>query len=238
MIDFHIEINEQLPLSSAIIYAKNLGLRIAALIETAEYIPSVSNIPDASGTEDTAASTLQKKHIKNSPFLQQLMEKQQIVHKLSIYYDMQLFFGVQLRHIPPALLDETIRFYRGLGIELIAVHGESISDIVEKGTNFSAITAKADILYNPGLIDEKCVELAKENNVYLEISTHQKHAYTNAHIAKLAHKYGAKLVLGSSARTLHEIHSPEMQDFILKGACIENHNNYELLQKLQQNHNI
>lgn len=229
MFDFHIEINEQMPLSSTIIYAKNLGLRAIALIVTAEYIPSAG---------DTAASALHKDHIKTSPFLLQLMEKQQFVHKLSIYYDMQIFFGVQLQHIPPALLEETIQFYRGLGISLIGVHGESISDIVEKGTNFSAIMAKADILFNPGLIDEKCVELAQENNVFLEISTHQKHAYTNAHIAKLAQKYGAKLVLGSSAHTLHEIHSPEMQERILKGACIEKHNSYELLQQLQQNHKI
>lgn len=229
MIDFHIDINEQMPLSSAILYAKSIGLRAIALIVAAEYIP---------GTAETADRALPKDHIKTSPFPAQLMEKQEFVHKLSIYYDMQVFFGVQLQHIPPALLNETIQFYRALGISLIGVHGESISDLVENGTNFSAITAKADILYNPGLIDEKCVELAKENNVFLEISTHPKHAYTNAHIAKLAQKYGAKLVLGSCARTLHEIHSPAMQELILKGACIENHNSYELLQKLQQHHKI
>lgn len=169
-----------------------------------------------------------------SPFLSSLLEKQQQVHKLSVYYDMQIFFGVQLHHIPPALLEETIKFYRSLGISLIGVYGESISDIVEKGTNFSAIAAKADILFNPGLIDEECVKLAKENNVFLEISTHPKHAYTNAHIAKLAQKHGAKLILGSKAQTLQEIHSPQMQKLILKGACIEDHDSYELLQKLQQ----
>lgn len=224
MIDFHLEINEQMPISSAVVYAKSLGLRAIALMIAAEYIPS---------TGETADSAFAKDHSKTSPFPAQLLEQQETVHTLSIYYDMQVFFGVLLRHIPPALLEETIQFYRGLGISLIGVYGESISDIVEKGTNFSAIMGKADILYNPGLIDEKCVELAKENNVFLEISTHSKHAYANAHIAKLAQKHGAKLVLGSCARTLHEIHSPAMQELILKGACIESHNSYELLQKLQ-----
>lgn len=225
MIDFHIEINEQMPPSSAIFYAKNLGLRAVALMVTAEHIP---------GAGETSA--LPKEH--TSPFLAGLLEKKQLVHTLSIYYDMQVFFGIELWHIPPTLIEETIQFYRALGISLIGVHGESISNLVEKGTNFSAIMAKADILYHPGLIDEKCVEIAKENNVFLEISTHPKHAYTNAHIAKLAQKYGTKLALGSCARTLEEIHSPEMQELILKGACIESHNNYELLQKLQQNHKI
>lgn len=225
MIDFHIEINEQMPLSSMIIYAKSLGLRAIALIVTAEYIPCAG---------ETAYSALEINHIKTSPFLSLLLERQELVRKLSIYYDMHVFFGVQLHHIPPALIEETITFYRSLGISLIGVYGESISDIVEKGTNFSAIMAKADILFNPGLIDEECVKLAKENNVFLEISTDPKHAYTNAHIAALAKKYGAKIVLGSNSQTLHEIHSPEMQKIILKGACIESHDSYELFQRLQQ----
>lgn len=225
MIDFHIEINERLPISSMIVYAKSLGLKVVALIQTAEYLPCIG---------ETAYSSLNKNHIATSPFISSLMEKQQQVNKLSIYYDMNIFLGVQLHHIPSALLEETINFYRSLGISLIGVYGETISDIVDKGTNFSAIAAKADILFNPGLIDEECVKLAKENNVFLEISTHPNHAYTNAHIAKLAKKYGAKIVLGSNAKTLHEIHSPQMQSLILKGAGIENHDSYELLQKLQQ----
>ncbi len=225
MIDFHIELNGQIPLSSMVMYAKSLGLRGIALIAAAEYIPS---------TEEKACDAFLKDHAKDSPSILFLKEKQEIIRKLAVYYDMQIFFGVQLRHIPPALLEETVRFYRSCGIPLIGVYGESISDIVEKGTNFSAIRAKADILFNPGLIDEECVKLAKENDVYLEISTHPKHAYTNAHIAKLAQKYGAKLVLGSNAQTLQELHSPEMQKSILKGACIESHDSYELFQKLQK----
>lgn len=228
MIDFHIELNGQMPLSSMIMYAKSLGLRVIALIAAAEYIPH---------TGKTCAAFLNAP-TNCSPSLSLLKEKQEVIQKLAVYYDMQIFFGVQLRHIPPALLEETVRFYRSCGISLIGVYGESISDIVEKGTNFSAVMAKADILFNPGLIDEECVKLAKENNVFLEISTHPKHAYANAHIAKLANQYGAKLVLGSSAQILHEIHSPEMQSRFLKGACIESHDSYELFQKLQQINNV
>lgn len=225
MIDFHIEHSEQIPLSSMVLYAKSLGLRVIALLAAAEYIP---------GTGEKGCDACLKDSTKCSPSLLLLKEKQEVVQKLAVYYDMQIFFGVQLRHIPPALLEKTVQFYRSCGISLIGVHGESISDIVEKGTNFSAVMAKADILFNPGLIDEECVKLAKENDVFLEISTHPKHAYTNAHIARLAQKHGAKLVLGSNARTLQEIHSPEMQKSILKGACIEHHDSYELFQKLQK----
>ncbi len=224
MIDFHIEINEQLPPASAVFYAKSLGLRAIALIADTDHIPvSAEAIRNGNTQED----------INASPHIASLLETQKYIHELAVYYDMQVIFGIQLRHVPPALLETAVAFYRSFNIPFIGVHGESISDIVEKGTNFSAIRAKADILFNAGLIDEKCVELAKENNVFLEVSTHPKHAYANAHLAKLADKHGAKLALGSKARSLHEIHSPEMQRMILKGACVEKENSYELLQKIQ-----
>lgn len=225
MTDFHIEITEQMPPASAVLYAKSMGLRAFALIFNAELIPEILQ----NGNESCFA---QKK--STSPHTVSLLAKQKLVHDLAVYYDVQAIFGIKLKHVPPALMESAVSFYRSLGISFIGVHGESISDIVEQGTNFSAICAKADILFNPGLIDEKCVELAAENNVFLEISTHQKHAYANAHVAKLAQKYGAKLALGSHAGSLEEIHSPDMQKAVLKGACIEREHGCELLRKIQQ----
>lgn len=223
MTDFHIEISEQMPPASAVLYAKSMGLRAFALVFNAEYIP-----------EFPQNNSCFAKEKSTSPHTASLLAKQKLVHELAVYYDVQAVFGIKLKHIPPALLESAVAYYRSLGISFIGVHGESISDIVERGTNFSAVGAKADILFNPGLIDEKCTELAAENNVFLEISTHPKHAYTNAHIARLAQKYGAKLAMGSHARTLEEIHSPDMQKAVLKGACIEMEHGCELLRKIQQ----
>lgn len=221
MIDFHIEITEQMPAASAAAYAKSMGLKAFALIFNAEYVPNF--MQGSCSAQNKSAS----------PHTASLLAKQKLVHELAVYYDVQAVFGIKLRHLPPALMESAVNFYRGLGISLIGVHGESISDIAEQGTNFSAVCAKADILFNPGLIDEQCTELAAQNNVFLEISTHPKHAYTNAHIAKLARKYGAKLAMGSQAKTLEEIHSPQMQQAVMKGACIEHEHGYELLRRIQ-----
>lgn len=228
MTDFHIEITEQMPPASAVLYAKSMGLRAFALIFNANFFP----LPARNSNENYSCSV--QDFCKTSPQTASLLAKQNLVRSLAVYYDVQAVFGIKLKHVPPALLEQAIAHYRNLDFSFIGVHGESISDIVEQGTNFSAINAKADILFNPGLIDEKCVELAAENNVFLEISTHPKHAYTNAHTGRLAQKYKAKLALGSQARTLEEIHSPDMQKAVLKGACIEREHGCELLQKIQK----
>lgn len=225
MFDFHIEISEQMPPSSAVVYAKSMGLRAFALVSTVDMPFSASDAEDGE----------RRKEI--SPLTASLLARKKQINELAVYYNVQVFFGIKLRHIPPALLENTIAFYRSLKIPFIGVHGETVSDIVEHGTNFSAVMGHADIIFNAGLIDKTCMELAQKNNVFLEISTHPKHAYTNAHIAKLAHEYGAKLALGSQAKTLEDIHSPDMQKAILKGACIENEHSYELLQKIQHQSN-
>ncbi len=235
MFDFHIEIHENFLPATAIRYAKAMGLKCIALIVPLDYVPSLKNncgfLDDEIAEQDIA--TLHHAINTHTPQIAKLLFLQKQINELAIYEDIQCFFGIKLMHIPPSLIGKSILLYKVLGIQLIAVHGESISDIVEQGTNFNACLAHADILYHAGLIDEKCVELAKENNVFLEICSHPKHAYTNAHIANLAKKIGAKTVFGSGARKLEEIHSPTMQKTIYAGALIDTNNNNELLNKLQ-----
>ena len=63
------------------------------------------------------------------------------------------------------------------------------------GTNRAAIEAGADIIAHPGLITEDDANLAKSNNVRLEISGRKGHSYANGHVVKVAKKAGVKLVL-------------------------------------------
>lgn len=236
MFDFHIEIHDNFLPATAINYAKTMGLKCIALVVAVDYFPSLKNNCGFSNNEiaEQEATTLYNAIDLNTPQIAKLLFLQKQIDELAIYENIQCFFGIKLIHIPPSLIGKSILLYRALGIPLITVHGESVSDIVEQGTNFNACLAHADILYHAGLIDEKCVELAKENNVFLEVCSHQKHAYTNAHIAKLAKKIGAKIIYGSGAKKLEEIHSPEMQKAIYAGALIDINNNNELLTKLQK----
>jgi len=120
----------------------------------------------------------------------------------------RLIAGIELTHVPPEFIPELIKEARKCGAEIVLVHGETIVEPVAEGTNISAILGGADILAHPGLIKEEEVKLAAEKGVFLEISGRKGHCLANGHVAFLAKKYGANLVINSDA------HSPS--DFLTK----------------------
>ena len=58
--------------------------------------------------------------------------------------------GVEFTHVPAALIGDLTQKARDFGIKLIIVHGETIAEPVEKGTNRAAIEAGVTILAHPG----------------------------------------------------------------------------------------
>jgi putative hydrolase len=111
----------------------------------------------------------------------------------------QVIPGVEITHSPARLVGEMISRARKLGIGYVVVHGETIAEPVEAGTNRAAIEAGVDILAHPGLITEDEVLLAKKQGVLLEISARKGHSLTNGHVARLAKKVGAKLIFDTDS---------------------------------------
>ncbi len=107
--------------------------------------------------------------------------------------------GIEITHVPPIMIPELIARARALGAEIVVVHGETLVEPVEPGTNLAAIKGGADILAHPGLITEEEVKLAAERGVFLELSGRKGHCLTNGHVASLARRFGAKLVINSDA---------------------------------------
>jgi putative hydrolase len=107
--------------------------------------------------------------------------------------------AVELTHVPAGLIGETVRAARARGAELVLVHGETLLEPVERGTNLAAIEAGADILAHPGLITDVEAALAAENNVALELSTRAGHGLANGRVAAAALRCGARLVLNNDA---------------------------------------
>ncbi|MGP3702978.1 MAG: histidinol phosphate phosphatase domain-containing protein [Candidatus Bathyarchaeota archaeon] len=119
----------------------------------------------------------------------------------------KFFIGVELTHIPPERIQSMALKAKKLGAELVIVHGETIKEPVKAGTNHEAVKCgDVDVLAHPGLISFEDTELARENNVYLELTLRKGHCLTNGYLAKVALKTGAKLLLNT------DLHSPE--DFI------------------------
>ena len=117
----------------------------------------------------------------------------------------RLIPGIELTHIRPEAIPALVSRGRKLGARLVVVHGETIVEPVAPGTNRIAIESSADVLAHPGLITEEEVLLAKERSVYLELTLRKGHSLTNGHVAKMAHKMGAAMVLNSDAHTPGDI---------------------------------
>ena len=122
-----------------------------------------------------------------------------ISEKLNSVLSIKVVPGIEITHVPPSLISDAAKKARSLGAKIIIVHGETIAEPVARGTNNAALEADIDILAHPGLITEKDVLKAKENGIFLEISARKGHSLTNGHVAMLARKTGAKLVINTDS---------------------------------------
>jgi len=102
--------------------------------------------------------------------------------------------GLEFTHLPPAAIGPLTARARALGVPLIVVHGETLAEPVAPGTNLAALEADIDILAHPGLITLEEAALAKEKDIFLEISARKGHCLANGHVARLALEVGASLV--------------------------------------------
>jgi len=123
--------------------------------------------------------------------------------ELNRHWRIKAIPGVELTHIPLQQFLPLVKHARKKGARIIVAHGESPVEPVIKGTNRTAIEAGVDILAHPGKITKKDVLLATKNGICLEITTRKGHSKTNAHVASMAKKYSAKIILDSDS------HSPK-----------------------------
>ncbi len=105
--------------------------------------------------------------------------------------------GVEITHVPPEVIPRLAKEARKLGAKVVVVHGETIVEPVYPGTNRSALESDIDILAHPGLITPEEVKLARDNSIFLEISTRKGHSLTNGYVGRLARKIGANLILNT-----------------------------------------
>lgn len=193
MIDLHVHTTlgsgEQTP-AAAMRFAKAAGYRAIAFTDHAD------------------ASNMQ--HI-----LESLLP---MIRTYSLYSGIDLYAGIELTHIPPQLIPDAITEARSMGAQLVCVHGQTIADIVDEGTNLAAIEGGADYLAHPGLITEQEALLAAEKKVYLEVTARPDHALTNGHVAKIAELTGAPLILNNGGYRGYDFINKDRRRAIAFGA--------------------
>ncbi len=133
--------------------------------------------------------------------------------------DIEVIIGVEITHVPAVKIENAVKKARDLGAELVVVHGETLVEPVEGGTNRVAVSnPSVDILAHPGLISETDVELAKENDVYLEITSRQGHCLANGHVARVCSDLNAKMLLNSDLHAPEDFLNEDFAQKILAGA--------------------
>jgi histidinol phosphatase-like PHP family hydrolase len=135
------------------------------------------------------------------------------------YWGVTAIAGVELTNVPAGAVAPLAAKARELGAELVVVHGETLVEPVEPGTNLAAVSCPdVDLLAHPGLITLEEARLAKENGVCLEISLRRGHAFTNGHVASMARKAGAKILLNSDAHDPDDLFRQELAMKVGRGA--------------------
>ena len=126
-------------------------------------------------------------------------------------WEIEIIPGAEITHAPSEIIDKLAHQAKKFGAEIVIVHGETIVEPVIEGTNWSAVNCpEVDILAHPGLITVEEVEMAKENNIALEISSRRGHCLANGHVAKLAVEVGADLVVDTDTHMPGDLISYEM----------------------------
>jgi histidinol phosphatase-like PHP family hydrolase len=112
--------------------------------------------------------------------------------------------GVEITHVPPRQIDRVAKMARKFGAEWIVVHGETVTEPVMPGTNRASVeNPEIDILAHPGFITLEEAQIARDNDVILEITGRMGHNITNGHVVNMAREAGAKMVIDS------DTHQPE-----------------------------
>lgn len=159
------------------------------------------------------------------------------------HWDIIAVPGVELTYIPPSAICEVAQRAKELGAWLVVVHGESVVEPVEEGTNDAALRCPhVDILAHPGLLTLEEAQLAAANGVFLELSARKGHSLTNGHVCRLSRLAGARLLVNSDAHDPSDLLRPALARQVAQGAglneeeCVEalTTNALALLERLPQ----
>ncbi len=145
-------------------------------------------------------------------------------------WDILAIPGVEITYAPPDDIDSMAFDARRLGAKIVNVHGETIVEPVEEGTNHAAVNSKnVDVLAHPGLITVGDAQLAVQNNVFLEISGRKGHGFANGHVWKTAQNVGAQVVLDSDAHEPEDLLERDFAIRVAQGAGLDSEQADDLL---------
>lgn len=145
-------------------------------------------------------------------------------------WNIEIIPGAEITHAPVEIIEKLALQARKLGAEIIVVHGETLVEPVIEGTNYTALNCpEVDILAHPGLITDEEADIARDNDIALEISSRRGHCLANGHVAKTALEVGANLVMDTDTHAPQDLISYETAYKVLIGAGVPEKEIYKVL---------
>jgi putative hydrolase len=135
------------------------------------------------------------------------------------YWDIRAIPGIELTHVPADSINELAQYAKGKGARIVNVHGETVAETVQPGTNLAAINSQyVDMLAHPGLLTLEEATLAAENDTYIEITKRSGHSLSNGRVADIGKKAGVSFLINSDAHSHKDLYREGRQKIIGLGA--------------------
>jgi putative hydrolase len=126
--------------------------------------------------------------------------------------------GVELTHCPPRSIAGLAARAKRAGAKIV-IHGETLVEPVPPGTNLASVECPdVDVLGHPGLLTEEEAALARENNVFLEITSRRGHCLGNGNTVVLGRAAGAKFLVNSDTHSPGDLHTEAFARTVALGA--------------------
>ena len=138
------------------------------------------------------------------------------------YWPILALPAVEITHVPAAAIGQVAQEAKALGASVVVVHGETIVEPVEPGTNLAALKSPhVDVLAHPGLLTADEAELAANNGVFLELSARKGHSLTNGHVRQLGATHGVRFLVDSDAHDPDDLLTAEFARRVARGAGLD-----------------
>jgi putative hydrolase len=134
-------------------------------------------------------------------------------------WDFTVLVGVELTHCPASSISELATRAKRVGADIVVVHGETVAEPVEPGTDRAAVESPdVDILAHPGFITLEEAKIAAERGVFLEITRRRGHSLTNGHVAQIARQAGALLLVNTDSHSPSDLLNDSIARIVALGA--------------------
>ncbi|WP_299523500.1 histidinol phosphate phosphatase domain-containing protein [uncultured Methanobrevibacter sp.] len=179
---------------------KRIDLHMHSLFSDGELLPSELARRAVKLNHEVIAIT---DHVDYSN-VEQIPQIQKAIDDINANWNIKVILGAEVTHVPTESINNVAKKAKEYGAQIVVVHGETLNEPVIEGTNYAAVNSEyVDILGHPGLITYEEAQIAKENDIYLEISARSGHCLGNGHVAKIANEIGNKLLVNT------DTHSPD-----------------------------